>query len=95
MHAPPRPRPISLSDEQLTSLMAAAQPLAPADRDPFLRAIAARFYGHSQIGDGELGRAIRDLQRDYFKAPSGIEVVRRAPKQLAKMGRPVGATSNR
>ena len=33
--------PIALSDEQLTAVMAAAAPLAPADRGPFLEAVAA------------------------------------------------------
>jgi hypothetical protein len=35
----------------------------------------AYFIGRSEVGDGELGVAIRQLQPLYFRAPSGIEVV--------------------
>ena len=61
------PKPISLSDDQLTSLMNAAAPLpSPYDRSAFLVAVAAYFAGRSEIGDGELHRVVAELQRVYF-----------------------------
>jgi hypothetical protein len=76
------PTPISLTDDQMTALFDAATPLAPHDRSAFLRSVAAYFSGRETVGDGELHRAIAELQRDYFKAPSFNE--NRAPQQLAK-----------
>jgi hypothetical protein len=35
----------------------------------FLASLAAYFTGRQEVGDGELGRAIRQLQREYFRAP--------------------------
>jgi hypothetical protein len=82
------PRPLSLTDSQFVAVCNAAQPLQPIDRSAFLASIAAFFAGRSEVGDGELGRCIRELQHCYFKAPSGIDVVRSAPKQLDRLKRP-------
>jgi hypothetical protein len=79
------PRPISLSDDQLTAVMRAAAPLQPYDREAFLVAVATMFGGREAIGDGELGRAIRELQRLYFKPPSEIETAQGAPRPLKKL----------
>jgi hypothetical protein len=63
------PNPISLSDDQLSAVMRAAAAILPADRDPFLRALAHRLRGEP-IGDGVVYRAIRELmQGGFFKAP--------------------------
>jgi hypothetical protein len=80
-----QPRPISLSDNQLTAVMHAAAPLQPYEREAFLVAVATMFGGREAIGDGELGRAIRGLQRQYFKPPSETETGQRAPQQLRKL----------
>jgi hypothetical protein len=54
------------SDSQLEILMAAAHPLAPAARSAFLAAVAARLAGGaSDLGDGAVARACRELQRAY------------------------------
>ena len=76
-------KPISLTDEQMTALLAASTPLIPADRSAFLASVAAYFAGRTEIGDCELHRAIAELQRGYFKAPTLNEA--RAPLQLAKL----------
>jgi hypothetical protein len=47
--------------------MAAAHPLAPAARGPFLEAVAGRLAGAAELGDGTVNRACRELQRDYFE----------------------------
>ena len=61
-------KPLSLTDEQLSVLMAHAEQLHALDRDPFLRALADRFAGRAEIGDGEFGRGLRELlQTGRFK----------------------------
>ena len=49
--------------------MRAAQPLAPRDRGPFLQDLADALKGRNGIGDGELFRAIREVQRRHWDAP--------------------------
>jgi hypothetical protein len=57
---------IRLTDAQLDVIMAAAEPLAVADRDPFLRDIAARLQGGDEIGDGLIHRVIAEVQHRYL-----------------------------
>jgi hypothetical protein len=68
---PAKPRPLGLSDSQFSQLINCAEQLHPKDRDAFLRTIAQRFDGRGgDIGDGEFGRALRELLRgDRFKPP--------------------------
>ena len=68
----------SLSDNQLTAITSAAGPLQPNEREAFLVATATMFQGRSEVGDGELGRAIRDRQRQYFRPP----IIEKPPQQL-------------
>jgi hypothetical protein len=60
--------PIRLTDAQLDVIMAAAESLAVADRDPFLRDVAERLRGH-EIGDGILHRTIAEVQARYWHPP--------------------------
>ena len=54
---PTAPRPLSLSDQQLTAVLSAAAPLAPPDRSAFLVAIANVLRGEEQpLGDGGFRR---------------------------------------
>jgi hypothetical protein len=63
-------KPISLSDEQLSAVMSAAAPLAPADRDEFLRALAHALRNEPQpLGDGTVAKAIRHVVRPFFRPP--------------------------
>jgi hypothetical protein len=63
-------RPLGLSDSQFTQLINCADQIHGADRDRFLRAVAARFQGRRDVGDGEFGRALRELMHGgYFKPP--------------------------
>jgi hypothetical protein len=41
----------------------------PIDRGPFLRAVAHRFRGLSEVGDGAFGRGLRELLRQFFRPP--------------------------
>ena len=64
------PRPLALSDSQFAAVYTACQPLLPIDRDAFLVALAAVLRGEPQpLGDGVVGRAIRSLQREFFRPP--------------------------
>jgi hypothetical protein len=60
--------PIRFTDEQINAIMAAAQPLAPADRPAFLEEVAAGLQ-HCEIGDGAVGRVIREAQAKYWHPP--------------------------
>jgi hypothetical protein len=53
--------PIPLSGPQFLAIANAAAALYPADRDPFIAAVAAALEGQP-VGDGIVGRAIRDVQ---------------------------------
>jgi hypothetical protein len=60
--------PIALSDEQLSAILAAAQPLPPDLRSPFLAAVAHALHG-IPIGDGAVHRVIREVQKEFFDPP--------------------------
>jgi hypothetical protein len=62
-------KPLALTDEQMSAVMNAAEPLVPADRDQFLRALADALRDEPELGDGVVARAIRSLQRQYFRPP--------------------------
>ena len=60
---------VPLTCSQADAVSTALQPL-PADvRDEFLRALAGAIDGRSDLGDGELWRLIRDLQRQFWTPP--------------------------
>jgi hypothetical protein len=53
--------PIPFSQSQFLAIANAAAALCPADRDPFIAAVAAELNGQL-IGDGTVGRAFRSVQ---------------------------------
>jgi hypothetical protein len=61
--------PLKLTDEQLTAMMRAAQPLAVQDRDPFLRDVAAALAALPELDDGVAFRTICEIQRRHFDPP--------------------------
>ena len=61
--------PIALTDDQLSALFAAAQPLARDRRDGFLVAVAEILGAIRDPGDGDVNRAIRKAQREFFDPP--------------------------
>jgi len=61
--------PISLSDDQLTTITNAAEVLHPRDRTAFMEAVAARLQEQA-IGDGIIGRLCRELQAQFLRPPS-------------------------
>lgn len=62
-------RPLALTDEQYLAVCQACEPLLPIDRDAFLRALAQRLSSEPELGDGIIGRAIRELQREFWRPP--------------------------
>ena len=63
------PRPIALSDAQLTMIMQAAEPLQPADRPAFLEDVARELQAQKAVGDGAVYRAVMTAQRNHFDPP--------------------------
>jgi hypothetical protein len=63
------PRPIAVSDQQLSQIMNAAAVLAPADRGRFLQALADDLRHEREVGDGVLARRIKDVIRPFFRPP--------------------------
>jgi hypothetical protein len=65
---------IRLTDEQLSHLFAAAQPLERDMRDAFLEAVADILGRLSDPGPGDIHRAIVAAQRKYFDPPLDTEI---------------------
>jgi hypothetical protein len=61
--------PLSLSDDEMEAVLAAAQPLPRERRDAFLRAVAADLARVPERGPGVLHRLIRATQRQFFDPP--------------------------
>jgi hypothetical protein len=62
-------KPIGLTDAQLDMVYAAARPLDPHLRGPFLERVAQTLTGEPILGDGVVHRACREAQRVYLRAP--------------------------
>jgi hypothetical protein len=59
----------SLSEEQQRMVLETAQPLPRQLREAFYSAVAAYFRGRDDVGDGELYRVLRSLQRECLSYP--------------------------
>jgi hypothetical protein len=81
------PRPISLSDTQMSAVYAACEPLLPADRSAFLAALAHALRGEPVLGDGVVFRAIKGLQREFWRPP--VETEKPPVHHLRKVGEPI------
>jgi hypothetical protein len=60
--------PLALTDDQLTAVMRAAEPLVVSDRDGFLRDVAAALRSQ-ELGDGTVYRVVAQVQRRYYDPP--------------------------
>jgi len=63
------PQPIRLDDAELTAVMDACRPLAPRDRDKFLRSIAEAIVTMPERGPGAIYRAIHATFRQHYDPP--------------------------
>ena len=70
--------PLNVTDEQMTTIYRASDVLLAPDRPAFLAALADRLRAEPIVGDGNIGRAIRELQRQYLRPPLKTEA--HAPK---------------
>ena len=62
-------QPISLTDSELDAVMNACRPLAPRERDRFLKAVAQAIVDLPERGPGSVYRAIHATFRMHFDAP--------------------------
>jgi hypothetical protein len=68
-----QPSPIALSDVSMSQLMQACRPLSSIDRARLLELFAARLNGRHEVGDGEIYRLLRELQREVMRYPTKSE----------------------
>jgi hypothetical protein len=60
---------LAFDDDELSVVMTFAQPLAPRDRDAFLRAVCFELSKHGERGPGLIHRVVCETQRQFFDAP--------------------------
>jgi hypothetical protein len=76
---------LRLTDSELDVVLAAARPLAVQDRDPFLQAVAERLSSLPHLGDGIVFQVCREVQREHWNPPVGIEVVGPLPRKYGTL----------
>jgi hypothetical protein len=74
-HDSPHPG-LSFSDEQLGMIADACRPLDAFVRVAFVEAVAAYFPGRVELGNGELGCALRELQKEFCCPPRSMRPAR-------------------
>ena len=65
---------MTLTDQQVTAIARAVRPLQPHEEAAFLTKLKALLADRDEIGDGELARMLRNLQRQHFRPPTNTEV---------------------
>ena len=60
---------MNFTEPQSLAIIHASRPLQPQDRAKFLDELQGRLIDRSEIGDGELHRVLRELQRKYLRPP--------------------------
>ena len=61
---------IRLTDEQANAVFAAAHPLQPHQRSPFLEACAQELARLPEIGDGAVFRVVTAVQKRFLDPPT-------------------------
>jgi hypothetical protein len=79
-------KPVSLSDEQLSAVMRACEPLQPTERIELLTRLADRLRTVPEVGDGELFRLLRGLVHQTWRPP---EVPRETGRDRRNVGAPL------
>jgi hypothetical protein len=69
MHKPLSSVPPSFSDSQVDQLLFTLRPLNEAQREALLEDLASVLREAPRLGDGQLYRTLRDLQRRHFDPP--------------------------
>jgi hypothetical protein len=60
----------ALTSEQEIAIIHAAKPLQADERTAFMAGLTTWLNGRAEVGDGELGRELRELQKMYFQPPT-------------------------
>ena len=60
---------MTLTEQQSLAVIHATRPLQSHERTALLAALEAMLAGRSDVGDGELSRLLRELQRKHFHPP--------------------------
>jgi hypothetical protein len=63
---------VIITDTQRDAITSAARPLQPTERQAFLGDLFETLVmrrSREQVGDGELGRTLRELQHKHFDPP--------------------------
>ena len=55
-----------LTDRQQSAVLRTANPLERYQREAFMTALSLLLNNRSEIGDGELFRILRELQREHY-----------------------------
>jgi hypothetical protein len=82
-------KPITVTSSQFDHILSVAQPLAAGQREAYAVDVATSLQGQP-IGDGSVGRAIREAFAMHFippelpKAPSNWAGKERAPEQASQ-----------
>jgi hypothetical protein len=63
------PKPLALTDSEISHVMSAARVLSVADRDAFLRHVTTVLADLPVFGDGVVARVCREVQSRYWRAP--------------------------
>jgi hypothetical protein len=71
--------PISLTESQMSAVLAASYPLDPDRRNAFLEACALELAQLPEVGDGAVHRVVMQMQRKFFLPPEVGPVCMRHP----------------
>ena len=61
---------ISLTDEQMSAVLAASNLVPPDSRSAFLEHVAHELAAVPEVGDGALHRIVAEAQSRFFDAPA-------------------------
>jgi hypothetical protein len=68
--------PLALSDKQVDHIKFVSRPLPPQERTRFMATLFETLLNYRpHVGDNELGRLLRDLQRRHFQPPADARTV--------------------
>ena len=60
---------MNITESQTLAIINATRPLQPQERVSFMTALETLLAGRHEIGDGELRRALCELQKKHFRPP--------------------------
>lgn len=69
-----QPKPLALTDDDITAILTIGAPLRPADQDAFLALVYAELSKCSEVGPGRLHIILRNAQKRFLRPPLGVEV---------------------